>query len=227
MTRNAGKYLAGILVCAPMLLAAQEAVAPVPVENEPLHRVVLKNDSVVVIHLVLPAGQRTLYHTHTHDRVALSLSNTSITQQVWNEKEGQGSPTQAGGFAALTLEGKAYSHRVHNVGDLAYDVIDVELQQRPASPSPAAAATVASENPSARIYNWVLKPGRPSAIHTHSRPFLIVAMNDFQLKMTGPDGQSTTHEVKKGDFHWVDDKVTHTLENAGSGEGQIVEVELK
>ena len=227
MTKKGMRYLVAILLCAPVLLAAQEAAAPVPVENEPLHKVVLKNDSVVVIHLVLPAGQRTLYHTHTHDRVALSLSNTSITQQVWDQKEGPSSPTQAGGFGALTLEGKAYTHRVHNVGDVAYDVIDVELQQRPVNPSATAAATVASENPSARIYNWVLKPGSPSAMHTHTRPYLIVAMNGFQLKMTGQDGQSTTHEVKKGDFHWVDAKVTHTLENAGSGEGQIVEVELK
>src|SRR5437867_10348238 len=69
------------------LFAAQEASAPVPVENEPLHHVVLKNESVVVIHLTLPPGDRTLYHTHTHDRVAIPLSSTSITQQVWKDRK--------------------------------------------------------------------------------------------------------------------------------------------
>jgi mannose-6-phosphate isomerase-like protein (cupin superfamily) len=45
--------------------------------------------------------------------------------------------------------------------------------------------------------------------------------------MSSPDGQSSEHEVKAGDFHWVSTKVTHSLANAGSSEGQIVEIELK
>jgi quercetin dioxygenase-like cupin family protein len=105
--------------------------------------------------------------------------------------------------------------------------LDVELLVRPQSPSPVTAATVAAENPSARIYNWVLAPGATSAMHTHVRPYLVVAASAFTLKMTAPDGQSITHEIKRGDFHWVDTKVTHTLANAGSSEGQIVEIELK
>jgi quercetin dioxygenase-like cupin family protein len=211
------------------LFAAQDATAPVLVENEPLHHVVLKNDSVVVIHLTLPPGERTLYHTHTHDRIAIPLSNTSITQQVWNEKEGPPSRSEPGSFSALTLPGRSYTHRVHNVGTSPYDVLDVEILVRPQSPSPVTAATVAAENPSARVYNWVLAPGATSAMHTHARPYLIVAVTGFNLKMTAPDGQSITHETKSGDFHWVDAKVkvTHTLANVGSTGGQIVEIELK
>jgi mannose-6-phosphate isomerase-like protein (cupin superfamily) len=47
------------------------------------------------------------------------------------------------------------------------------------------------------------------------------------LKMTAPDGQSSAHEIQAGDFHWVGGKVTHSLTNEGTAEGQIVEVELK
>jgi len=216
-----------LLLFLSVAFAAQEASAPVPVEDEPLHHVVLKNESVVVMHLTLPPGERTLYHTHTHDRVAIPLSTTSITQQVLNEKESAPSPSEAGTFSALTLAGSSYTHRVHNVGSVPYDVLDVELLERPRTPSPLAAATVAAENPSARIYNWVLAPGATSAMHTHVRPYLIVATTDFTLKMTGPDGQALAHDVKRGDFHWADTKVTHTLANAGTSEGQIVEVELK
>ena len=221
------KICSALLFCSSFVFAAQEVSAPVPVENEPLHHVVLKNESVVVIHLTLPPSERTLYHTHTHDRVAIPLSSTSITQQVWNEKEGPPSRSDPGGFSALTLAGSSYTHRVHNVGTNPYDVLDVELLVRPQSPSPVAAATVAAENPSARIYNWVLAPGSMSAMHTHARPYLIVAVSGFTLKMSAPNGQSITHEIKRGDFHWVDAKVTHTLGNAGSADGQIVEIELK
>src|SRR6267154_1409868 len=213
------------------LFAAQASapvpVEPVPVENEPLHHVVLKNDSVVVIHLVLPPGERTLYHIHSHDRVAVPLSSTSITQQVLNEKEGSPSPTEPGTFSALTLVGTSYTHRVHNVGANPYDVLDIELLVRPQSPSPATVAPVAAENPSARIYNWVLAPGATSAMHTHGRPYLIVAATEITLKMKAPDGLSLTYDLKRGAFHWVDNKVTHTLANLGSGEGQILEIELK
>jgi quercetin dioxygenase-like cupin family protein len=219
-------YLASLVFLA-FGFGAQEAMAPVPVEKEPLHRVVLKNESVVVIHLILPAGERTLYHTHTHDRVAVNLSSTAITQQKLGKAEGAATSSAPGTFSAMTLEGSAYSHRVHNVGTGDFDVLDVELLERPRTVSPNAAAAVAAENPSARIYNWVLAPGATSAVHAHVRPYLIVAVTGFMLKMTAPDGQTSTHEIKRGDFHWVDTKVTHSLGNAGNGEGQIVEIELK
>jgi mannose-6-phosphate isomerase-like protein (cupin superfamily) len=56
---------------------------------------------------------------------------------------------------------------------------------------------------------------------------LVVAVHTLQLKMTGPDGKSSSHEMKAGDFHWVDAKATHTLVNDGATQGQIVELELK
>jgi len=146
---------------------------------------------------------------------------------VLNEKEGPATLSEPGTFSAIPLAGSSYTHRVHNVGTGPYDVLDVELLKRPEKPSTETAAVVAAENPGARIYNWVLAPGAASAVHTHVRPYLIVSVTGFMLKMTAPDGQSQTHEVKSGDFHWVDNKVTHSLANAGSGPGQIVEIELK
>jgi quercetin dioxygenase-like cupin family protein len=224
---TAKDYLASLIFLA-FGFGAQEAAAPVPVEKEPLHRVVLKNESVVVIHLTLPAGERTLYHTHTHDRVAVNLSSTAITQQKLGEAEGAAVTSLPGTFSAMTLEGNSYTHRVHNVGTEDFEVMDVELLERPRATSAVAdGAAVAAENPSARIYNWVLAPGATSAMHTHVRPYLIVAARGFILKMTAPDGQGFTHKIERGDFHWVQTKVTHTLENAGTSDGQIVEIELK
>ena len=64
-------------------------------------------------------------------------------------------------------------------------------------------------------------------MHTHERPYLIVAATSMHLKMTAPDGKSFADRVRPGDFHWADSKVTHTLTNEGTAEGQIVEIELK
>jgi quercetin dioxygenase-like cupin family protein len=154
------------------------------------------------------------------------LSNSSITQQKWKEGEGPASNGKPGDFSALAVDGP-YTHRVHNVGSTTFEVLDVEILRRPEIASPALAAPLAGETPSARVYKWILAPGAASAMHTHSRPYLIVAATDLNLKMTGSDGHSSRDTLKAGDFHWVDDQATHAWANAGATEGQILEIEMK
>jgi quercetin dioxygenase-like cupin family protein len=223
--------VAALLVSIPVIgLAAQNPVpaneGPVPVEQEPHHHVVFKNSDVLVIHVILPPGERTLYHTHTRDRVSVTLTSTSIAQQELGKPEGPARPTHPGDVYAGALTGP-YTHRLRNLGPNTFEVIDVEFYHRPAHPSPHVAGPVAAENPSARVYKWTLAPGASTPTHTHVRPYLIVAVTPMLLKMTAPGGASTTHEVKAGDFHWIDTKVTHSLTNAGAAPGQIVEIELK
>ncbi len=204
--------------------AAQEA--PVPVEQEPHHHVVLKNNDVLVMHVVLPAGETTLYHTHSRDRVSVALTSTMLAQQELGKPEGKPGMTHPGDISAITSNGP-YTHRLRNLGPATFEVVDVEFFHRPDNPSTTAAAPVAAENPSARAYKWVLAPGATTPMHTHERPYLILAVTPMQLKMSAPDGRTMTHAINAGDFHWIDAKVTHTLANAGSTEGEIVEIELK
>src|SRR5215475_9915744 len=149
---------------------------------ETTNRYQSKNDAVTVMHLTLPAGQYTQYHVHSHDRVAIQLSSTSTTQQDWKKKEGAANAVKPGDFAAMTLEGNSYTHRVHNVGNSPYEVIDIEFAQRPATPSTDLAGPVAAENPSARIYNWALAAGASSPMHEHVRPYVIVSVTPLALK---------------------------------------------
>jgi quercetin dioxygenase-like cupin family protein len=204
--------------------AAQES--PVPVDQEPHHHVVLKNDSVLVMHVILPAGESTLYHIHTRDRVSVALTSTMLAQQELNKAEGKPNLTHPDDISAIPNEGP-YTHRLRNLGPATFEVIDVEFFHRPEHPSETAAAPVAAENASARVYKWTLTPGASTPMHEHERPYLILAVTPMQLKMTGPDGASMTHEVKARDFHWVDTNVTHSLTNAGTTEGELVEIELK
>ncbi len=210
--------------------AAQQVSTPAPVpvlvENEPHHHLVLKNAFVEVMRVTVPPGESTLFHTHSHDGAAISLANNITTQQKPDEAEGPQLPFKLGGVSVRTLTDGSFTHRVHNVGSSPFDVLDVEFLQRPKQASEPV-APVAAENANARIYNWILSPGVTAAQHTHVRSYLIVAVTPMTLKMTAPDGKSLTEEVKAGEFHWVDAKVTHTLANGGSTEGQIVEIELK
>jgi quercetin dioxygenase-like cupin family protein len=213
-----------IMIAFSTIVAAEQQ--PVPVEQEPHHHLVLKNDSVIVLRVKLLPGESTVYHTHSRDRMSVYLANKSITEQKPGEPEGAPTPKNPGDIAVTTTN-ELFTHRVHNVGAADFEVLDVELLHRPAMPSGTAAATVAAENPSARIYKWTLAPGASSEMHTHERPYLIISATPLVLKMTGPDGKSMTHEVTAGDLHWIDAKVTHSLANTGTAVGTIVEIELK
>ena len=216
-------HLTFAFVLGGVVLAQQ---SPVPVEEEPHHHVVLRNESVLVMRVTLSPGESTLFHTHSHDRVAIDLTSATITRQKLGDPEIVRESTKPGDVAASELNGP-YIHQVHNVGPGVFEVLDVELLQRPKQPGGTAAPKVEAENPSARVYKWTLAPGATSAMHTHDRPYLIVAATPLTLKMTDPEGKSFTHEVKAGDVHWVDARVTHTLANEGTAAGQIVEIELK
>ncbi len=207
------------------LAAGQQS--PVPVEEEPHHHLVLKNDSVMVLRVKLLPGESTVFHTHSHDRMAVHLADTTITEQKPGEPEGRPTAKRPGDVAAMTATNEPFTHRVHNVGATEFEVLDVELLQRPAQPSETAAAKIEAENPSARLYKWTLAPGATTVMHTHERPYLIISATPLALTMTGPDGKSLTHEVTAGAFHWIDAKVTHSLANAGTTPGTIVEIELK
>jgi hypothetical protein len=110
-------------------------------------------------------------------------------------------------------------------------VLDIEFAQRPASASPDLAGPVAAENPSARIYNWVLAPGASAPMHKHVRPYVIVSVTALNLQMNSPDGQTAARAVEAGGFRYIDvplgGSLTHNLVNIGATPGQIVEVELK
>jgi beta-alanine degradation protein BauB len=223
-------YLCGALALVlSTLVAAQQSSVPVktvPVEEEPHHHLVLKNESVIVLRVKLLPGESTSYHTHLHDRVAVDLSDTTITRQKLGEAESAPEATKPGDVAAAESKGH-YTHIVHNAGNAVFEVLDVELLHRPTTASGPTAGKVEAENPSARVYKWTLAPGTTSAMHTHQRPYLIISATPLVLKMTDPDGKSLTHEVEAGDVHWIDAKVTHSLASEGTTAGTIVEIELK
>lgn len=204
--------VAFVLVFSALVVARQ---APVSLEKEPHHHVLLKNESVLVVKVTLQPDEATLFHTHLHDRMIVVLKGTVTSRQELGKREAPLMLEMPGEVSAVESHGP-YTHRVRNAGTTPYEAIDVEILHRPGqSPGPPA-AVVAAENPSARAYEWTLQPGVATAMHTHERPYLIISRTPMMLKMRGPDGQSSTHEVTAGDFHWVDAKVTHTLENAST-----------
>lgn len=137
-----------------------------------------------VIHVVLPAGESTLFHTHSRDRIAVDLTSTMLALQKLNEPEEQPERSIPGDISARANTDAPYTHRLRNVGPATYQVIDVEFLQRPEHPSEKAAASVAAENPSARVYKCNLAAGGATTAHSHEPPYALLAVTNLRLKTT-------------------------------------------
>lgn len=209
-----------------MLLTARPEGA-IPVGQEPFHKPVLRNDFVEVLHVTIPPARSTLWHTHSHDGVAVRLTEATVSSEPRGMESTPPQAVRPGDVSAAAYSKQPFTHRVHNVGDTTFEVIDVEILKRPDGPPTGAIAPSAAENDSARVYRWPLGPGAATPEHTHDRPYLIIAATPMPLSMKSPDGASMQHPLRAGDLHWVDRKVTHVLTNQGKEPGILVEVELK
>jgi quercetin dioxygenase-like cupin family protein len=205
--------------------SAQEGI--VPVDQEPMHKVVLKNDYVEVIRAVLPPGASTLFHRHSHIRATVNLSEATVKEDIPGKGSMQPLVVHAGNVSMQDCAKKPYTHRVSNVGKTVYEVLDIELLKRPDGLRSEPVASPAAENEGFRAYRWELAPEASTPEHVHDRPYLIIAVSKMQLAMTGPSGAIMEHPIKAGDFHWIDQKVTHSLTNKGKESGAIIEVELR
>jgi quercetin dioxygenase-like cupin family protein len=207
------------------LVSAQESA--VPVDQEPRHKIVLKNNYVEVMHVTIPPGQSTRVHTHSRDRIAVVLSESTVKEYVPGKESTQALGMHVGDVSSQASAKQHFTHQINNVGKTVFEVIDIELLKRPDGLTTEPIASPAAENISFRAYRWTLAPGDSTPQHTHSRPYLIIAATPMQLVMKAPDGGTMEHPIKAGDFHWIDSKVTHTLSNNGKNAGVIVEVELR
>ncbi len=102
---------------------------PIPVEQEPHHHWTYENQYVRMLEVKLGPGETTLMHTHSHDNVAVRLSEATIQRQDAG-KEWSPAAKVAPGEATFTEGAKRpYTHRLKNVGATTFHVIDIELLQ--------------------------------------------------------------------------------------------------
>jgi hypothetical protein len=192
-----------VLIAAALTAWAQERVT-VPVDQEPHHKVVLKNDFVRVIDATFPAGYVTLNHRHDIDNVAVTISTGRADAESANRI----------GRAGFSKGG--YSHSVTNSGPGVMRFIDVEIlkSDRPASPAMQLPNhTLELENDRVRIYRVKLAAGESLASHTHNAGWLEVTVSGG----AGP-----------GAYLWRDASAAGPLKvPAGAAPLEIVEIEPK
>src|SRR5215813_11105456 len=59
---------------------------PVPVEQEPHHKVVYQNQYVRMLDVQVGPGESTLFHTHSHDNIAVRLTDAQLQNQNYGKE---------------------------------------------------------------------------------------------------------------------------------------------
>jgi quercetin dioxygenase-like cupin family protein len=107
--------------------SAAALTEPVPVDKEPHHHFVFQNQYVRVLDVLFPAGEASLFHTHSNDNVGIPISGDKTQSQPYGGEWSDVQDVKPGEPGLRKARGQAYTHRVRSAGKLPFHVIDVEI----------------------------------------------------------------------------------------------------
>lgn len=84
-----------------------------------------------------------------------------------------------------------------------------------------------SENEHFRVITSTWKPGQRDAWHSHEGPLVGYRLTDCKLKVYTPDGKSKAREAKRGEVLYNPVIASHSVENVGPADCQLLIIEKK
>lgn len=212
--------------------AGQQLSAPtaVSVEQEPRHRPVFENAFARVLDVRVPAGDTTLYHTHSHRSAGVVLESATTWVQVMGAERAASS---AGDPVGTVLDNWSqqlpYTHRVGNADTTAFHYLIGEWLASSGADAPKLSDTtlmkMEKESPLLRVYRITLPPGASAARHQHGSAGFTVHVQDGRVTEEGSTPTATGGGSGSGAWRWRAAGYSHTLRNPGSAPLDIIEVD--
>jgi quercetin dioxygenase-like cupin family protein len=84
-----------------------------------------------------------------------------------------------------------------------------------------------SENDQFRVIRQTLKPGQRDAWHSHAGNLVTYLLTDCKTRFHTPDGKSVDRDGKRGSAGFVPSTESHSAENIGTANCQVLIVERK
>lgn len=223
-----------ILSLFPLLISFLPAqTAPVMnVSAEPMHHVVFQNDYVRILKVEVPPHTASLLHRHNHDYIYISVGDAHISSQPENKPEID--ITLKAGEARFSPG--SFAHVTKNLGDEPLHIIAVELMQPQTSrwPEdagekrfPGGSSKILFVKDGVRVSEVNLAPGAVMPSHHHEGAHLVIALTDLNLRSDVEGKDSTSAQIKSGDFKWLAGGYTHTPTNAGNNPARFITIEFQ
>ena len=202
--------------------------SPVLVINEPRHHMKFENEYVRVFDVFVPAGDATLFHTHSNDYVFVTIGDADLIAEV------MGSPP----VDLMLTNGEVrftkgpVTHRVINPYIFRFRNITIEILRSPGprgtpTPDTSPGHSIVLDNDRVRVERLILEPGQSTNMHTHNLSALSVFLTRAKVLMESPGQKPQEIEYKPGDFRWRDAPVTHSIKNIGTTRFEAVGIDWK
>jgi hypothetical protein len=221
-------------------VAATAQQNPVEITAEPHYHLVHENSFVRAFAVNVAPKESSLVHHHGHDYLSVSLGDA----QIINAKAGAAPVAAVFKDGDVRFSAAPVVHAVTNTGDGPFRNITIELlgpttgqhacTESCSIPVPCDSADKAACPSVVKLMSadqWsvtlvTLPPGASYPQHTHSGNFLLVPLNDADLKAKNQDGPETAVHSKTGGITW-NNPVVHTVTNAGTTAARSVVLEFK
>ena len=221
-------FAAPVLLAATTLASGQSAPDAVPVEKEPMHRLVFHNDVVDVLDILIPPGATTRWHVHAHDLAGLTISSAPTREEADGKppSEEPAYPEDEAWFEAFPA---IETHRVTNTGGRSVRYIAFQLlkpaggSDQPTLPQ-AHCGKVVVDNPRVRIVRIDLDPGESAADHAHANDFAVVLGAGGRIEQAGT-GERQRNDA--GFIGWNRADTHHRLRNTGDKPIEVLEFEFR
>ncbi len=165
---------------------------------------VFENDQVRVVRWVIPAGDKTLNHSHPKNL------NINLADYDGRATTPDGKTFDVHAKAGSASWRQAGIHVVENIGNQPMEGIIVE-PKKPASARPTGSADpvivdpnhqkVEFENEQIRVIREQYQAGEKIVMHGHPDNVQVL-LTDMKIDLTAPDGKTATFTGKAGEVRW-------------------------
>jgi len=221
------RCLIALALVAAFVPIARAAAEPVPIEQEPRHRLKFENAHVRFFDVQLEPGYQSLYHWHHNDGVFVNIASSPTIDQDWGAEPMTRGERAIGEAYFIAYAAKPKAHRVANPGPGMYRVIDAEIMS---SCGPMNAArespnqTLVVDNERVFVTRLILHPGESTELYAPCG--MLVSVSGGNVVFDTPDGKEKL-AMDRGEFKWRKLQQTVKLTNVGANVFHGVDIRIK
>ena len=221
------RHVVFALLLSQFVLPVALADEPIPIEQEPRHRLKFFNEHVRLFDVELEPGYESRYHWHRSDGVFVSISSApTIAQDVGKEPVRRGERA-IGETYFIDYGAHPKAHRVTNAGSTPYRVIDTEILKSCGTSGPLSEApnqTLLIDNPRVIVTRLMLHPGESTELYAPCGMLVAVSAGTLGLQM--PGGTESV-QLQPAGFRWRQQNESVKLSNTGKFVFHGVDIRLK
>ena len=211
------------LVLCLMPLAASAAEEPIPIEQEPRHKLVFANEHVRYFDVELEPGYESRYHWHRADGVFVNISSSPTIAQDLDKEPVRRGERAIGETYFIDYGVKPKAHRVRNPGTTPYHVVDAEILGGCGAANPVAEGpnqTLLIDNERVLVTRIILHPGESTELYSPCGMLVSVSGGSISL-----NGESV--DIEPAGYQWRQQAETVKRVNTGKFVFHGVDIRLK